>query len=358
MKIDKVPYSRIKNMNFNNLKFGNFYSDHMFYSEFKNGKWKNSIIKPFGNIEISPISLVFHYGQAVFEGMKAYKDKNKEVFLFRPEENFKRINRSAKRLEMPNIPKDIFIDGIKKLIDIDRKWIPNNYGKSLYIRPFLIATSSILSAKPSKDYLFIVVSTPVDSYYKEPLKIKVEQKYSRSASGGVGFAKAAGNYASSFYPTKLANEEGFDQILWTDSVNHTKIEELGTMNVFFWIKDKLITPKANENILSGITCNSIISLAKEEKIQVEERDLNILEIIKELEKGNLKEAFGCGTAVVINFFKLISYKKKIFILPNLKNEERISLKLKKKLLDIQHNLSEDPFGWRILIKKNYCDNRK
>ncbi|WP_041936025.1 branched-chain amino acid aminotransferase [Blattabacterium sp. (Nauphoeta cinerea)] len=351
MKIEKTLHSRIVKMDFNNIDFGNQYSDHMFCSEFKNGKWKNSIIKPFGKIMFSPISLVFHYGQAVFEGMKAYKDKNEEVFLFRPEENFKRMNRSAARLEMPSIPENIFMNGLKKLIDIDRDWIPKKYGQSLYIRPFLIATNGVLSAKPSKDYMFIIISTPADTYYKHPLKVKIEEKYSRSSSGGVGFTKAAGNYASSFYPTRLANEKGFDQILWTDSSTHTMIEESGTMNVFFYLKNKLITPKANDNILSGVTCNSILSIAKKEGFFVEERNLSVSEIIKGLQTGELKEAFGCGTAVVINYFKTISYQKNDFGLPNLAKEKRISLFLKKKLLDIQHNLSEDPFKWRVPLKR-------
>ncbi|WP_185853495.1 branched-chain amino acid aminotransferase [Blattabacterium cuenoti] len=351
MKIKKTLHSRIGKMDFNNISFGSQYSDHMFCSEYKDGKWQDSIIKPFGNIMFSPVSPVFHYGQAVFEGMKAYKDKNEEVFLFRPEENFKRINRSAIRLEMPTVPEDIFMNGLKKLIDLDRDWIPKNYGQSLYIRPFLIATNGVLSAKPSKDYMFMIISTPADAYYKHPMKIKIEEKYSRSAAGGVGFTKAAGNYASSFYPTKLANEEGFDQILWTDSSTHTMIEELGTMNVFFWLKNKLVTPKANDNILSGITCKSILTLAEKKGFSVEEKNLSVSEIIKGLQTGELKEAFGCGTAAVINFFKIISYQGNNFSLPDLTEKKRISFCLKKSLLDIQHNLSEDPFGWRVQLKR-------
>ncbi|BBA17125.1 branched-chain amino acid aminotransferase [Blattabacterium cuenoti] len=353
MKIEKTSHSRIRKMNFKNIDFGNQYSDHMFCSEFKNGKWKNSIIKPFGKIMFSPISLVFHYGQAVFEGMKAYKDKNEEVFLFRPEENLKRINRSAARLEMPTIPENIFMIGLKNLINIDRDWVPKYYGQSLYIRPFLIATNGALSAKPSQDYMFIIISAPADTYYKHPLKIKIEEKYSRSASGGIGFTKAAGNYASSFYPTRLANEKGFDQILWTDSSTHTMIEESGTMNVFFHLKNKLITPKFNDNILGGITCKSILSLAEKEGFFVEERNISVSEIIEGLQTGELREAFGCGTAVVINYFKTISYKENNFDLPNLSEKERISLYFKKRLLDIQHNLSEDPFGWRVQLKRYF-----
>ncbi|WP_185871800.1 branched-chain amino acid aminotransferase [Blattabacterium cuenoti] len=351
MKIEKTLQSRIKEMDFNDIAFGNQYSDHMFCSEFKNEKWKNSIIKPFGDIMFSPTSLVFHYGQAVFEGMKAYKDKNEEVFLFRPEENFRRLNKSAVRLEMPIIPENIFMNGLKQLIDIDRNWIPKNYGQSLYIRPFFIATNGVLSAKPSKDYMFIIISTPADVYYKHPLKIKIEEKYSRSSPGGVGFTKAAGNYASSFYPTRLANEKGFDQILWTDSSTHTIIEESGTMNVFFYLKNKLITPKTNDNILNGITCKSILSLAKKEGLFVEERDIRVSEVIEWLKTGELKEVFGCGTAAVVNYFTTISYKENDFFLPDFSEKKRISLYLKKRLLDIQHNISEDPFGWRVQLKR-------
>ncbi|WP_185864615.1 branched-chain amino acid aminotransferase [Blattabacterium cuenoti] len=349
MKVEIAMSSRINEVDFNRIPFGTHYSDHMFRCEFSNGKWKNSIIEPFGKIKLSPVSPVFHYGQAVFEGMKAYKDKNSEVFLFRPEENFKRINRSAIRLEMPTIPEKIFMNGLKKLIDIDRNWVPKYYGKSLYIRPFLIATNGVLSAKPSKEYMFMIISTPADSYYKYPLKVKIEEKYSRSASGGVGFTKAAGNYASSFYPTKLANEKGFDQILWTDSSTHTMIEESGTMNVFFLLKDKLITPKANDNILNGITCKSIITLAENENIDVEERDFSVSEVIRGLTNGELKEAFGCGTAAVINYFEVINYRNTNFMLPNIPDNKRLSLRLKKILLDVQHNLSNDPFGWRVHI---------
>ncbi|AER40495.1 MAG: branched-chain amino acid aminotransferase [Flavobacteriales bacterium] len=351
MKIEKVLNSRINNMDFNNISFGNSYSDHIFCSEFRNGKWINPIIQPFENMMFSPGSLVFHYGQAVFEGMKAYKDKNEEVFLFRPEENFKRMNRSAIRLEMPTIPKYIFMNGLKNLIGLDRNWIPKNYGQSLYIRPLLIATDVGLSVNPSNDYLFMIMTTPSDAYYKNPLKIKIEEKYSRSSPGGVGFTKYSGNYAPSFYPIRLAREEGFDQILWTDSSTHTLIEESDTMNVCFWLKDKLVTPLANEKILNGITCKSVLSLAKKEGIDIQKRNLSVSEIIDGLKKGFLKEAFGCGTAVVITYFQTISYKGKNFYLPDLPDEERISIFLKKRLLDIQHNLSEDPFGWRLKLEK-------
>ncbi len=349
MIIEKIYKSRINKIDFNDISFGNHYSDHMLYCNFKNGKWENPIIKPFGKITVSPISLVFHYGQAIFEGMKAYKDKLENVFLFRPMENFNRMNSSAKRLKMPLISKSIFIDGLKKLINLDKKWIPNNYGQSLYIRPFIIASDGKLSANPSKKYIFMIICTPAKNYYSTPLKVKIEQKYSRSAEGGIGFTKAAGNYASSFYPTNIAQKEGYDQILWTDSSTHSFIEESGTMNVFFYIKDCLITAPANEKILSGITRKSIITLAKEKGFKVKECNLSVSELLYSLRKNLVKEVFGCGTAVVVNHFKQIGYKGKNYFLPKISYEKRISFFLKKRLLDIQHNVVDDPFVWRKKI---------
>ncbi|ANO35721.1 branched-chain amino acid aminotransferase [Candidatus Karelsulcia muelleri] len=336
-------------IDFNDISFGKNYSDHMFYCKFNNGKWEDPIIKKFGEITVSPISLVFHYGQAIFEGMKAYKDKDGNVFLFRPFENFNRINSSAKRLEMPLIDKSIFIDGLKQLLYIDKNWIPNHYGQSIYIRPFLIASDGRLSANPSKKYIFMIICTTASNYYFTPLKVNIEQKYSRSTDGGIGFTKAAGNYASSFFPTRIAQEEGYDQILWTDSSTHSFIEESGTMNVFFYIKDSLITAPANKKILNGITRKSIITLAKEKGIRVKECNLSVSELIYNIRKNLVKEVFGCGTAVVLNFFKKIGYRCENFYLPKISSEKRISFFLKKRLLDIQHNVVDDPFGWRFKL---------
>ncbi|XOD68527.1 MAG: branched-chain amino acid aminotransferase [Flavobacteriales bacterium AspAUS03] len=346
MQIEKILHSRISQVDFENLNFGQYYSDHMLYCEFKDGQWGKTIIKPFGYLRLSPACLVFHYGQAIFEGMKAYKDPEGQVFLFRPEENFRRINHSAKRLEMPQIPESVFMQGLQSLIDIDQEWIPTAYGQSLYIRPFMIATEGVLAANPAKEYLFIMITTPASAYYTHSLKVKIEQKYSRAVDGGVGFTKAAGNYAAAFYPTRLAQEEGYDQILWTDASTHMLIEESGTMNVFFRLGNRLITAPAGGRILSGVTRKSIIDLARQEGIEVEERNLSVSELIKSLKNGLLKEAFGCGTAIVINVFKIISYKSEDFHLPNLVEADRIAFRLKKRLLDIQHNLVEDPFGWR------------
>lgn len=350
MLIEKISRSNISQVNFKNLEFGRYYSDHMLYCRYKDNTWEEPIIKPFDKINFYPNTLVFHYGQAVFEGMKAYKDHNGKIILFRPEENWKRINKSAKRLQMPQISKEIFIEGIKALIKLDQAWVPSDYGQSLYIRPFMIATGNILMAAPSNEYLFLIICSPSGNYYEKPLKVKIEDKYSRAASGGIGFTKAAGNYAASFYPTYIAKNQGYDQILWTDSSTHSIIEESGTMNVFFYYKNKLLTPPITDSILEGITRKSIIELAHLKKIQVVEDSLTIKELIYALKHELIIEAFGCGTAVVTNFFHCIGYQGNNYYLPNLANQTRISIKLKELLLNIQHNLVQDYFNWNMEIK--------
>lgn len=350
MLIEKLSKSRISQVDFEKLGFGRYYSDHMLLCRYKNNKWEEPVIKPFKEIKLYPSTLVFHYGQSVFEGMKAYKDNNGKIFLFRPEENFKRINKSAKRLQMPEISKDIFIEGIKSLIMLDKDWVPSHYGQSLYIRPFIISTGNILMAAPSNEYLFLIICSPAGNYYEKPLKVKIEERYSRAASGGIGFTKAAGNYAASFYPTYIAKNEGYDQILWTDSSTHNLIEESGTMNVFFHYKNELLTPPITDSILEGITRKSIIELANLKNIKVKEYSLNIKELIYGLKNGLIIEAFGCGTAVVTNFFDFIGYRGDNYYLPKIKNKERISIKLKKLLLNIQHNLIQDYFNWNMEIK--------
>lgn len=350
MLIDKISTSRISQVNFKQLGFGRYYSDHMLFCRYIDNRWEEPVIKPFQKIYFYPNTLVFHYGQAVFEGMKAYKDQNGKIFLFRPEENWKRINKSAKRLQMPQISKEIFIEGIKSLIVLDQNWVPANYGQSLYIRPFMIATGNILMAAPSNEYLFLIISSPSGNYYEQPLKVKIEEQYSRAASGGIGCTKAGGNYAASFYPTSLAKSEGYDQVLWTDSSTHSFIEESGTMNVFFYYKNHLLTPPITDSILEGITRKSIIELAHLKNIKVIEASLNIKELIYGLQNGLIIEAFGCGTAVVTNFFNFIGYREKKYFLPKLENKERISIKFKKLLLDIQHNIVQDYFNWNLEIK--------
>ena len=353
MLIKKSIYSRISDVDFKNLSFGVELSDHIFYCAYHKGDWQSPEIKPLEPLTLSPATSVFHYGQSVFEGMKAYKDKNDEVFLFRPQENIKRLNRSANRLNMPPFPEDIFLEGLFKLVDLDRHWIPQGYGQSLYIRPFMIANEAKILASSSREFLLMIICTPVGVYYSKPLRIKIEQKYSRATQGGAGFTKAAGNYAAAFYPTRLANEQSYDQILWTNSLTHDCIEESGTMNVFFRIGDQLITPSLSDKILDGITRKSLIELASYDGIEVHERELTVAELVENLEKGLVKEAFGSGTAVVVHPYKVIGYKGKDFSLPQINYNQSFGFRLKNHLMEIQYNCSKDIFGWMKTVESYF-----
>jgi len=347
--IDKIESSRIDQVDFNNLTFGNIFTDYMFECDYKEGAWHKPTIKPYGPLTISPAAKIFHYGQAVFEGMKAYKDTNDRVFLFRPEENFKRINKSAKRMAIPEFPRDIFFDAMHQIINLDRAWIKPGVGNSLYIRPFVIATQVGVSASPSNEYKFMILLSPAQAYYTGAVKVVIAEEYSRSANGGVGYAKAAGNYGAQFYPTNLAREKGFQQVIWTDSNEHKYLEEAGTMNVFFRVNDTLITAPTSDRILDGVTRKSVIALAEHDGINVEVRPILVSEIVEAAKKNELKEIFGAGTAAVISPVSAFSYKNITYDLPNL--ETGYASQFKKRLTNIQHNLAEDPFNWRYEITK-------
>lgn len=356
MNIEKIEKTRLTPDSFNITSFGNTFADHMLVCEYKNHVWGKARILPFQELKFSPATQVFHYGQACFEGMKAYKDENGDVFMFRPEKNFERINNSAIRLNMPPVPKDVFMDGLKTLLDIDREWVPQKQGMSLYIRPFIIATEPMITARSSSEFMFCIITAVAPDYYAKPLRVKIADKYSRAANGGVGFAKAAGNYAASFYPTRLAREEGFDQVIWTDAATHEFIEEAGTMNVFARINDTLITAPVSERILNGVTRRSMIELAQRNGWEVQERRLPVHEVHEAHKNGTLKEVFGCGTAVVVNNFSAIGYKDETLELEILPFEQSFGQQLKKQLTDIQNNLAEDPLGWRVKVEKNLVDS--
>lgn len=345
--INKAEASKIGAVDFENLTFGNTFTDHMLLCDFRNGQWETPIIKPYEPFTIDPSAKVFHYGQAIFEGMKAYKDEQDEVWLFRPDQNFERFNHSATRLAMPEVPEDIFIGGLKKLLEIEKEWVKKGKGNSLYIRPFMIAIGSGVIAAPSTQYRFMIILSPAKSYYSGEVKVIIAEHYSRAANGGIGAAKAAGNYSAQFYPTKLANDMGFQQIIWTDDATHTKLEEAGTMNVFFRINDTLYTAPTSERILDGVTRKSLIELAGRENIKVEVRSVLVTELIEAAENGSLKEIFGAGTAAVVNPIVGFSYQDKYYELPKL--EKSIALDLKDKLTSIQHKLEEDTFGWTVKV---------
>ena len=351
MIIQKSTNPRISSFDPENFSFGNTFSDHMIICEYEDGKWGDVKLMPYGPLPFSPAMMGVNYGQACFEGMKAYKDKDGQVFLFRPEKNFKRINKSAARLAMPAVTEEMFMDGLKALIDVDRDWIPYGEGNALYIRPLIFATEEALKARISNKYMFAIVTTPAKSYYAEPVAVKISDYYSRAANGGVGFAKAAGNYAASFYPTQLAIEEGYEQIIWTDDSTHEYFEESGTMNVFVRINDTIYTPPTSEKILDGITRDSFIQLAEKRGIDLKIEPISVKKVVEAHKTGALKEVWGVGTAVVTSVFKAIGYKGERLDLPNLSMEESFALTLQKDLVSIQTNVAEDPFNWRVLVEK-------
>lgn len=343
IKITSTKKSRLSNINFANLGFGEIFSDHMLVCDFKKGEWGIPEIVPFEPMSLMPSAKIFHYGQSIFEGMKAYKDDKLNTWLFRPEENFNRLNKSAVRLAIPKIPKEIFFDGMTELLKIDNEWIPKTTGCSLYIRPIIFAIGDGFHASPSDEYRFLIATAPSGLYYTKKVKVLIEEKFSRAANGGVGYAKAGGNYAGQFYPTQLAIDKGYDQIIWTDDNSHEYIEEAGSMNIFIRIDDKLITAPTSDRILDGVTRKSIIKLAENEGIPVEIRKVKVNELIDAFNKGSLKEIFGAGTAAVISPISEFGFRKKDYILP--KTVDSYSEKLKKMMTDIQFNRTKDPFGW-------------
>lgn len=350
IKITKAKETKINSCDFDNLKFGAQFTDHMLICEYENGKWSEPEIKPYAPITLDPSARIFHYGQAIFEGMKAYKDEQNQIWLFRPDENHKRFNKSAIRLAMPEISEDIFIDGLKALIDVDADWVKKGLGNSLYIRPFMIATETGVVASPSEKFLFCILLSPAKSYYSGKIKVKIADYYSRAANGGIGAAKAAGNYAGQFYPTRLAQQEGYNQVIWTDDATHTKLEEAGTMNVFFRINDTLYTAPTSDRILDGVTRKSLIDLAKHLGIDVQVEPVEVQRIVKAAQDGSLKEIFGAGTAAVVNQVEGFAYADDYYQLPEIADEASFALRLKDGLTRIQNKLSEDVFGWTVSIK--------
>ena len=347
IEIDKVQHSKINEVDFNNLSFGSIFTDHMLVCNYKNGAWEIPKIVPYQPITLDPSAKIFHYGQSIFEGMKAYKDFDDNVWLFRPLENCKRLNISAKRLAIPELPEEYFIEGLKTLLQLESDWIPKNEGSSLYIRPFIFASGNGFHASPADEYTFIIACAPSGAYFSGKVKVLIEEKYARAANGGVGYAKAGGNYAGQFYPTQLAIEKGYHQVIWTDDNTHEYIEEAGAMNIFIRINDTLITGPTSDRILDGITRKSIIDIAKDEGITVEIRKITVTEVVEAANNNTLKEMFGAGTAAVVSPIAGFGYKDQDYDLPELENT--YASLLKKRITDIQTNKTEDKFGWRYKV---------
>ena len=346
MRIDKVEKSRISEVDFNNIPFGREFADHMFIADYRDGNWGDFRIEAYRPIEFKPAMLGLHYGQTIFEGMKAYRNIHGEIMMFRPTDNFKRLNRSAERMCMPTIDVDLMMEALRELLKLDADWVPRDTESALYIRPFMFATDEFLGVKPSDNYRCIIFTGPVGPYYKTPLKVMVEENYTRAAKGGTGFAKAGGNYGGALYPTKLAQEKGYHQILWTDSIEHKYIEESGTMNVMFQIGEALVTAPTGDTILKGITRDSVLTLAADLGIDVQERRISVDEIRTAHENGQLLDAFGVGTAATIAPIELIGYRGHDMILPSLESRE-LSKKIADGLKAIRYGEVEDPYGWMV-----------
>jgi len=336
-----------------NLGFGKYFTDHMFVMDYDVEQgWHDAKIIPFGPIEMSPACNCLHYSQEVFEGLKAYRTDSGEIRLFRPSENFKRMNLSSERLSMPEFDEDFALEALKKLVEIDSDWVPSNEGTSLYIRPFVIGTEPSLGAHTSTHYKFIIIMSPSGAYYAgglKPVRIYVETKYVRAVPGGTGFAKTGGNYAASMKAQDVAEEEGYSQVLWLDGVQRKYITEVGAMNVFFKIGDEVITPKLEGSILGGVTRKSVVDILKAWGMKVSERSLSIEELVEAYKSGNLKEAWGTGTAAVISPIGELKYEDLVMHIN--KNEiGEVSQKLYDTLTGIQWGKIEDKFKWIVKVK--------
>lgn len=348
INVTRTKESRLTQVDFNNLGFGRILSDHMLVADYEDGKWGDAAIVPYGAFNISPATSALHYGQAIFEGIKAFKFGDGTVSVFRPDKNHLRFNQSALRLEMPEVPEELFLGGMKKLIDLDRDWVPSTSGTSLYIRPFMFATEEALGVHPSASYKFLIITGPVGAYYNKPIRLKVEKHYTRAAEGGVGFSKNAGNYALSLYPTKLAQEEGFDQLIWTDAKTHEYVEEAGTANLVFRIGDTIISP-SSETILHGVTRRSIMELARHWGYRAEERKVSVRELIEGISNGTVTEAFAAGTAATLTHISEIGHEGSIYTLPDPEKRE-FSNKILQYLNDLRYGKISDEFGWNLIVE--------
>ena len=349
IKINKIAQSRINEFDENNIQFGRLYSDHMLVAHYENGVWGNPEILPYGNLSLSPATTFMHYGQAIFEGVKAYKNAAGQARIFRPEDNWKRMNRSAHRMAMPDVPKEIFVDGMRKLIEIDQAWVPQTEGCSLYIRPFMIATDEFVGVRPATKFTFLIITSPAAAYYSKPVSIFVHDEYTRAFPGGIGYTKAAGNYGASMFPDQEIKKMGYDQILWTDGFEHKYVQEIGTMNVFFVLGDKVVTPDLKGGtILAGVTRDSVITLLKEKGITVEERPISIDELEVAFKNGSLKEAFGTGTAASVAPIGKLTFHTDVMEMRPVAEWEVMNY-IKSTLDDIRYGRIEDKHGWILSI---------
>lgn len=344
ISISKSAESRISQVDFNNLQFGKVYSDHMFIADYADGEWKDLRIVPYGNLSISPANTTLHYASTIFEGLKANRDANGNILVFRPEANARRMQESAVRMCMPPVPEELFMGALDELLRMDSQWVPSVSGTSLYIRPFQLAMDPYVGIRPSDTYQFLIITSPVGAYYAEPVKVKVETNFTRAAKGGTGFAKTGGNYAAALKPAVDAQKEGFNQLIWTDAKTHEYVEESGTMNLMFVKNDTLLTAPAGDTILNGITRDSLIQLAKDKGMKVEERPIKVSEVIESIKDGSMQEAFGAGTAATVAQIKLIHHEGTDYHLPPVESWEYSKYFLET-LNKIKTGETPDPHNW-------------
>lgn len=348
LNVRKAERSRLQELDMENLPFGKYFTDHMLEAEYENGEWKTAEILPYQPMLLSPSTAALHYGQAIFEGIKAYKDRQGNPFIFRPYDNFIRFNKSAERMQMPAVPEEIFMDGMRELIALDQDWIPMKEDFSLYIRPFMFSSDELIGVRPSEKYKFLIILSPSGPYYAAPMRIYVEEKYVRAVPGGVGYAKAAGNYGAAMYPTNEARKKGYDQVLWMDALEHKYVQECGTMNVFFIIGDTAVTPGLEDGtILGGVTRMSVITMLQEMGVKVEERNLSIDEITDSYKAGKHMEVFGTGTAATISPIKELAYKD--FTMTFDLAKWKIAPAVKKMITDIREGRVADTHGWMYRV---------
>ncbi len=348
IKITKTDNSRLAQTDFNNLPFGHVFADHMLVADYADGEWKNFEIVPYGNIALSPAISALHYGQSFFEGLKAYKHEDGQVSIFRPNKNAERFNKSAGRLCMPEMPEEMFVQSLIALVDADRYWVPAKADHSLYIRPFMFATDAVLGVTPSKTYKYVVLTGPTGPYFSKPLRVKFETQYTRAAEGGFGYAKAAGNYGGAMLPARKAQEEGFDQLIWTDAKEHLYAEEMGAANIMFVIDGKLITPSTRDTILNGVTRDTILTLARDWNMPVEERRVPVAEIVEAARNGKLADAFGAGTAAVVAPVGSLTFNGVEYPLSDPATRE-FSQKVLNTLNAIRYGRETDPHGWNYMV---------
>ncbi|HEX8333776.1 MAG TPA: branched-chain amino acid aminotransferase [Segetibacter sp.] len=348
INVHKVERSKLHQMTLENIPFGKYYTDHMLEADYEDGEWKNIEIKPYQPLLLEPSTAAIHYGQSIFEGIKAYKLADGSAAIFRPHDNFKRFNISAARMQMPPVPEDIFMEGMRMLVDLDKNWIPEQEDHSLYIRPFMFSNDPIIGVKPSEKYKFMIILSPTGPYYNKPMRIYVEEQYTRAAPGGIGYAKAAGNYGASMLATAEAKKLGYDQVLWTDAFEHKYVQEIGTMNVFFIIGGTAFTPELNQGtILAGVTRDSSMTILQEMGFEVAEKRISIQDIIDAHQSGLLYEVFGTGTAATISLIRELRYKD--YVMEFDVENWRTAPELKKRLDEIRKGKSEDKFGWMYKI---------